>query len=151
MKNELAYCLLSLLTLVFAAAGETLLPKYLGVGFPLLLSAAAVTAGRDPAPRAVVFSAAAGAFEDAISSLPAVTSVVYFIIMAMMMRRFSLSRWSVIPFYVFYQAWLAAWVHCLDGGLCNRMVLSVPVAALTLLAVWPVMAWSHGKAVPDEA
>ena len=93
---------------------------------------------------------AAGAVEDAISSLPAMTSVSYFLVAA------SLSRWSGFPrctaafAFLGYQAWLWAWIGTLHGGIFARMFLSLPVGALTAVVTAAVLAWAGRKAAIDE-
>ena len=150
MGNDIAQLTLSLLVLIFGAGLEELLPKFFGVGFPVLLCAAMYFACRRSASRMVLFAIAAGAVEDAISSLPAMTSVSYFLIAA------SLARWSGFPrsmaaFAFFgYQAWLWAWVGSLQGGIFGRMLLSLPVGAFTAVATGLVLAWARRKAAIDE-
>ena len=86
MLNKRIQLVIAVLALVFAAAGEELLPPCLGVGFPLLLAAAVAMARRRPSVTAVFFAVAAGAFEDALSSLPPLTSVGFFLFAAIAAR-----------------------------------------------------------------
>jgi hypothetical protein len=107
-------------------------------------------ASRRPAPQAVVFAIAAGAVEDAISSLPAMTSVSYFLVAA------SLARWSGLPrcmagfAFCGYQAWLCAWAGALQGGIFGRMLVSLPVGFATAVVTGIALAWAGGKAAVDE-
>ena len=150
MANDLSQLALSVLVLIFGAAVEELAPKFFGVGFPALLCSAMYFAPRRSAPRAVLFAIAAGAVEDAVSSLPAMTSVSYFLIVAL------LSRWSGLPrgmaafAFCGYQAWLCAWVGGLQGGLFWRMLFSLPAGAVAAVAVAAVLAWAERKAAIDE-
>lgn len=150
MANEIAQLTLSLLVLVLGAGIEELAPKFLGVGFPVLLCAVIFFASRRSVSRAVVFAIAAGAVEDAISGLPAMTSVSFFLIVAL------LARWSGFPRFMAgfafcgYQMWLWAWVGGLHGGVFARMLVSLPVGAATAAAAGAVLAWAAGKAAVDE-
>ena len=76
---------------MFGAGAEVLLPKVLGVGFPVLMTAVQFFAVRRPAVSVAMFAIAAGAMEDALSALPPVTSVSYFLGLA------ALVRWSGMP------------------------------------------------------
>jgi hypothetical protein len=148
--NDLSQFILSILTLVIGAGMEELLPKYFGVGAPILLCAVMVFASRRSASRAALFAIAAGAVEDSISSLPAMTSVSYFLIVA------SLAHWSKLPrcmaIFAFsgYQAWLYAWVGGLQGGVFGRMLFSLPVGLITVVAADWVLLWAERKAAIDE-
>ena len=150
MGNDLAQLTLSVLVLVLGAGLEELLPKFFGVGFPVLLCAVMVFASRRPASRAVLFAIAAGAVEDSISSLPAMTSVSYFVIVA------SLARWSGLPrgmaafAFCGYQAWLCAWAGGMHGGIFARMLVTLPVGLLMAVATDAVLTWAERKAAIDE-
>lgn len=150
MGNDIAQLTLSILVLVVGAGLEELLPKFFGVGFPVLLCACVYFSSRRSTTRAALFAIAAGAVEDAISSLPAMTSVSYFLVAA------SLSRWSGFPrctaafAFLGYQAWLWAWIGTLHGGIFARMFLSLPVGALTAVVTAAVLAWAGRKAAIDE-
>ena len=150
MKSDIVQLSVALMVLIAAAAAETLLPKFSGVGFPLLLAAATVFGGRWTFLRAELFGVAAGAFEDAICSLPMAMSAVYFFAAAAAMRKFSLSPWSIIPFYVVYQLWIIIWVPLSLGGFCNRLLLAVPTAAAAMLLTLPVLHYLSRKAALDE-
>ena len=150
MANELAQLILSVLVLVFGAGVEELAPKFLGVGFPVLLCAVMFFASRRPMAASALFAIAAGAVEDAISGLPAMTSVSFFLIIA------SLARWSGFPrsmaVFAFcgYQAWLWAWVGGLHGGVFARMLMSLPIGVVTAVATGAVLLWAERKAAVDE-
>ena len=59
MANELAQLILSVLVLVFGAGVEELAPKFLGVGFPVLLCAVMFFASRRPMASSALFAIAA--------------------------------------------------------------------------------------------
>jgi hypothetical protein len=148
--NELAQLTLSVLVLVIGTGLEELLPKCFGVGVPILLCTVMVFASRRSASRAALFAIAAGAMEDAVSSLPAMTSISYFLIVA------SLARWSGLPrcmaMFAFcgYQAWLGVWVGNLHGGMLGRMLFSLPVGLVTVVATDLILSWAERKAAVDE-
>lgn len=150
MANEIAQLTLSLLVLVFGAGIEELAPKFLGVGFPVLLCAVMFFASRRPVSRAVVFAIAAGAVEDALSGLPAMTSVSFFLIVALLARWSGFPRFMAVFAFCGYQMWLWAWVGGLHGGVFARMLVSLPVGAVTAVAVGAVLVWATGKAAVDE-
>lgn len=138
------------MTLVFGAAAEELLPKALGVGFPVLLAALPVMATRPPAALPVLFALAAGAMEDSISSLPFMTSSSFFLLAVV------LARWTHLPAVVAavafpaYQVWLCIWVAGLQGGVPGRLLFSVPLGIIAYGVVSTVLAVAERKAAVDE-
>ena len=151
MRNSLLQFLFWLLVLIVGAGLEDLLPKVLGVGFPILLVAAQV-AGREELPTAatVVVALAAGALEDALSSLPMMASASYFLLVVAFVRGFGFSRAATALTYPGYQLWLSLWMSGLGGGIFGRLLLSVPVGLLTAYAVGATIAWLGGKAAIYE-
>lgn len=151
VKSEIVQFVFCLLVIVLGGAAEELLPKYLGVGFPILLAAVVSLAARRSIPFLVLFSVAAGAFEDALSGLPMVTSASFFLACA------ALSRIPVIPrevfflAYPFYQLWLNLWDSGLNGGIFGRMLIALPVGILTMVAMRFVLQWAERKAAVNEA
>ena len=83
MKTEVVQFVFAALVLVFGGAAEELLPKVLGVGFPVLLSATLLVSARASAPAALLFALAAGALEDALCGLPAATGIGFFTLAAL--------------------------------------------------------------------
>lgn len=150
MRNKIVRLLFSLAVLVFAAAFEEMLPKALGVGFPLLLSAVQFHAVRRSLPAVAAFSAAAGAAEDAISSLPLFTSVSYFLAVALAARRLDIPRAAILFSYPLYQIWLSVWVNDLYGSVFSRMIVSVPMGIVVMFAGWAVLSWMERKAAACE-
>lgn len=151
MRNSLIQLLFWLLVLVIGAGLEELLPKFLGVGVPILL-VATQAAGREelPAAAAVAVALAAGAFEDALSSLPMLASASYFLLVVIAVRSFGFSRAAAALTYPGYQLWLSLWMSGLGGGVFGRLLLSVPVGLLTAYAAGGLIDWLGGKAAIYE-
>ena len=150
MRNKIVRLLFSLAVLVFAAAFEEMLPKVLGVGFPLLLCAVQFHAVRRSLPAMVAFASAAGAAEDAISSLPLFTSVSYFLAVALVARRMDIPRAAILLSYPIYQIWLSIWVNCLCGSVFTRVLVSIPLGIVVMFAGWAALSWMERKAAACE-
>ena len=139
------------MVLVLGAGAEELLPKLLGVGFPILLTAAQVAAaGRGSLPARMAFVAAAGAMEDAICSLPPMTSISYFLIVGAFVRWTGLTRGSTLLTYPCYQVWLWVWASGLGGEVCARLLVALPIGLFTAYAVNMLIVRIKGKAAADE-
>jgi len=136
--------------LVFGAGLEELLPKFLGVGFPVLLATVQMLAAGGGLPMVLVLSVVAGALEDAVSSLPALASVSYFILVALSVRRLGFPRVSILLTYPCYQLWLALWVSGTGVGIFSRLLLSFPLGILTACIVGTGIAWMGRKGAVDE-
>ena len=132
MTNEVVVLVSSVLVLVFGAGAEVLLPKVLGVGFPVLMTAVQFFAVRRPAVSAAMFAIAAGAMEDALSALPPVTSVSYFLGLAALVRWSGMPRAATLLTYPAYQMWIYVWTDRAGGGVFSRVLLALPVYALTV-------------------
>lgn len=151
VKNDSLRFVLALLTLVVGAAAEELLPKFLGLGFPVLLSAVPVLASRRPLALSVIYALAAGGVEDSLSALPFLTSASVFLVLS------ALARWTRLPHlvavfaYPAYQVWLCLWCSGLQGGFFGRFLLAFPLGALTSVAVTAALLWCERKAAVDEA
>lgn len=150
MLNKRIQLAIAVLALVFAAAGEELLPPCLGVGLPLLLAAAVAMARRRPAVTAVFFAVAAGAFEDALSSLPPLTSVGFFLFAAIAARSSLTPAPALFAAYPLYQLWLSVWIAESGGGVFWRTLAALPVGAAALVAVAALLFWVDGKAGVNE-
>ena len=140
----------SLLVLVFGAGAETLLPKLLGVGFPVLMTAVQFTAARRPAVAAALFAVAAGAMEDALSTLPPATSVSYFLALASLVRWSGMPRAATLFTYPVYQVWVSVWTSGFGGGVFGRVLAAIPVGLATALVVGAVLGLMERKAAIDE-
>jgi len=137
--------------LVIGAGLEEILPKGLGVGFPILLTAVqALAAGGGSRAMVLILAVVAGAFEDAVSSLPLLASVSYFVLVVVLVRNVGLPRFSAMLTYPCYQLWLVLWTSGSDGGIFSRLLLSFPIGGLTACTVGTVIAWANGKGAIDE-
>lgn len=151
MKNNSIRFVLALLTLVIGASAEELLPKFLGVGFPVLLAAVPFFSLKRPAMLPVLYALAAGATEDALSGLPLLTSASLFLVLT------ALSRWTHLPSlvavfsYPVYQVWLCLWCSDLQGSIFTRCLLAIPVGAFAFAVVTAILLTVERRAGADEA
>ena len=150
MANSVIVLVLSVLALVLGAGAETLLPKFLGVGFPVLMAAVQFFSARRPAVSVVLFALAAGAMEDALSSLPAATSASYFLALAVFVRWSGMPRAAALFAYPLYRVWLFIWKGSPGGGVFGHVLLALPVGIVTALAVEMLLCWAERKAAVDE-
>ena len=140
----------SLVVLCFGAGAEELMPKILGVGFPVLLASVQVMAVRGPLPVAMLFAVCAGGFEDALSSLPPMTSVSFFLLAMALVRRVDMPCAAALLTYPAYQVWLSAWTGGLGGGVFGRILVSVPVGVVTAFAVGWAICMAERRTAIDE-
>jgi len=150
VKDNLRQFAFGFLLLVLGAGLEELLPKFIGVGFPVLLSVVQALATGGSLPMVVVLAVVAGALEDALSSLPFLASVSYFILVALSVRRVGLFRLSAVLTYPCYQLWLALWTTGTDVGIFSRLLLSLPIGGFTAAVVGTGIAWLGRKGAVDE-
>ena len=151
MKNNLLQLAFGLVVLVLGGGLEEFLPKVLGVGFPVLLTATQFWALRAKSSlQAVLFALLAGAFEDALSSLPPMTSVSFFPMSALFVRQVGFPRAVTALTYSAYQLWLLIWTSVPGGEIFNRLLLSVPVGMLTAWAVGAALTWIRTEGAIDE-
>ena len=151
MKKDIVQLVIAFFTLVFGGAAEALAPKTLGVGLPVLLSAAVYFARRRTPLVGMLFAVAAGAAEDALSGLPYALSVSYFAAVAGLMRGFKLPVGFAVPAYCLYQVWLWIWLgQSLVGGVFLRMLMALPVGVAVLAATHAALYWIDRKAAVDE-
>lgn len=150
MANDVVTFVFAVVALVFGAGAETLLPKFLGVGFPVLLTMVQFMAARRTAVVAVIFALAAGAMEDALSALPAATSASFFLLLASLVRWSGMPRAATVLTYPAYQMWIYVWTDRAGGGVFSRVLLALPVGFATALAVGAVMVWAEREAAVDE-
>jgi len=136
--------------LVLGAGLEELLPKFLGVGFPILLTGVQALAVGGGLPMAVILAIVAGALEDALSSLPFLASVGYFVLVAVAVRRLGFPRLSAVLTYPCWQLWIALWTGGADSGIFGRLLLSLPVGGLTACVIGTGVAWLRRKGAVDE-
>ena len=150
MKNEVVQLVIALGVLVFGGAAEELLPKFPGVGFPILLMACVFMATRRGVWQMFMFAAAAGAAEDSLSSLPWATSISFFCMVAAFVRTTD-SEWSVYAFaYPLYQLWIRMWSENLAGGIFSRFLLAIPMGLVTAACVKYILEYLDRKGAVDE-
>ena len=150
MINDAVRFALAALVLVFGAAAEDLLPKVLGVGFPVLLASVPFLAGRWGRLEGMAFAMAAGAMEEALSSLPPMAGVSFFLALALLVRHVDLVWTPAMLFYPVYQIWLAVWLVGIGGEVFGRILVSIPIGAVTALAVGLAVNGLCRKAAVDE-
>lgn len=150
MLGRVVQFVLAVLVLVSGAALEDLLPRVLGVGIPVLLMSALFLAVRQAGSSALAFAVVAGAVEDALSSLPPMTSASYFLAVAFLVRRFGAVGFVPALAYAGYQVWLSVWVVSIGGDVFKRIVLACPVGLVSAFAVGWALAWLYRKAAADE-
>lgn len=151
MKNNFLQLAFGGIVLILGAGLEELLPKFFGVGFPFLLSAVPFLASRrSPVAIGLALVVSAGAFEDALSGLPLMTSVSYFLILAVFCRRLDLPWTGVLLAYPCYQLWLVIWSGLPQGELFIRFLLSLPVGAVTALLTGVIIVRIREGAALDE-
>lgn len=149
MASDFVQFALAVIALVAGAALEELAPKTLGVGFPFLLMASQFFAARRGALAMAAFAIAAGAAEDSVSMLPAMTSVSYFLALAVLTRFAGHPREIALLGYPGYQLWLHLWVSDIKGGIFSRLLVSLPTGFATAFAVWAALSWMERKAAAD--
>ena len=150
MIDRVVQFVLAVLVLVSGAALEDLLPRVFGVGVPVLLMSALFLAVRQSGPSALAFAVVAGAVEDALSSLPPMTSASYFLTLAFLVRRFGCAGFVPPLAYAGYQVWLAVWVVSIGGDVFKRILLACPVGLASAFAVGWALSWLYRKAAADE-
>ena len=150
MISDFVQIALSAIVLVLGASAEELLPKFFGVGFPVLLASVPFMALRRSKPEALAFAAAAGALEEALSGLPPLAGVSFFLSLAILARFSGLSGTLAALAFPVYQVWLSVWLVGIGGGVFGRVLLAFPVGFLTMLAVGAAVNWLCRKAAVDE-
>ena len=150
MRNELVQMAIALGALVFGGAAEELLPKFRGVGFPVLLMASIFIASRRGPRQMFMFAAAAGAFEDALSSLPYAASMTFFCMAAVFVKTMEAERSAYVFAYPLYELWLRVWSADLAGGVFGRFLVSIPVGLATALAVSAALRSIDRRGAVDE-
>ena len=141
--NRLQNVLFVFLALVLGAGAEELLPRLCGVGVPVLLSLALALAPRLGLAQSCIFAAAVGAAEDAVSALPPLTSVSFFLLAAAAARRAGVTRPVSLLAYPCYQLWLSVWTPGLN--VFSRCLAAVPTGFLTVLALSLFLSWAAGE------
>jgi hypothetical protein len=149
--NNVLQLVFSLLVLCVGGAAEELLPKFFCVGFPVLLSAVIAISSKQALVGAVLFAIAAGGVEDSLSSLPLMTSVSYFVIVALVVRRIELSYVAFLVSYPAYQVWIAAWTGSLGASVFLRFLIAIPIGVATVaLTSWLVGIAERRAAIGEQ-
>lgn len=149
MKDRLAHLAFPVLVLLLGGSLEELLPKFLGVGFPLLLSASLVWVFRRDLTSAVLFAVAAGGMEDALSALPPATSVSFFLAAAFLVRLAGRPVLAMVFAFPLYQLWLCAW-RSSGGAVFGRFLVALTLGVVTVTVVEWVLDVFGRRAGIDE-
>lgn len=123
------------MALVLGGALEEMLPRACGVGFPILLAIAETAAPRRSVFAAVSFAIAAGAFEDALSGLPALTSATYFVVAVLLVRWARYGCYMTAVTFPVCQMWTWLWVSSLGGSVFVRVLAAIPLGLVASFAV----------------
>lgn len=150
MKDEFVQFVFILIALVVSAAAEEILPAFAGVGIPLLMALVMVTAPRMGVLPGVITAVGAGAFEDALASLPPMTSVCFFVIVALLSRREYFPRMFLIAAFPLFEIWSGLCVFGPMGDLFVRVLVSLPLGAAALAVQGVALDWAGRRAGIDE-
>lgn len=142
---------LALLALVVGCAAEELLPKFAGVGFPILMCTTVFIATRRRISLSVCFAIAAGAAEDSLCGLPPVTSISFFLAVSALARWGEFPHGALVMAYPVYQCWLRLWAGPVCDGVFYRMLVAVPMGLVTAFATWAVLTFVERRAAIDES
>lgn len=150
VKGEVARFVFVLFAIVTSAAAEELLPSFLGSGVPLLLALVLVLSPRLDVLSGVISAAGAGAFEDALASLPPMTSVSFFVVAALLSRVGYFPRAFLVLVFPAFGLW--AWMCAVGpiGDVFVGVLASLPLGAAAVAVLHLVLAWAGGKAGLDE-
>lgn len=143
MKSDIVKFLFLLTVLVFACAAEMCLPEFGGVGFPVLLTVTILASRGSGKISWILTAVAAGAFEDAVSSLPFASSISFFLLTAFGVRVAGAPVAVTVLAYPFFQLW--AGVLSPGGNSFGRFAVAFPMAALTLAVVTPLFGFFRRK------
>jgi len=147
VKGNLVQFAFIVVAIVLGGALEDMLPSIGSLGVPMLLALAVFFAVETRTPIWIMAAVAAGAFEEAICSLPPGSAIVFFAAIAVAIRFFREPVVWIAIAYPSYQVWLAL---VADGmGAPGRILLSVPVGAAFLAVALVVLPWLWRKAGVD--
>ena len=149
MKNKISRFVLSALVLVLGAALEDMLPHFLSVGFPILMTAVVILSLRASFPAVVLFALCAAAFEDSLSMLPILTSAGFFLGMAALARFTRLGVAVLLVSCPIYQLWLTFWVPSIDVPVILRMFAALPMGIVTAFVVARVLMFVESRVVAE--
>lgn len=150
MKSEFVQFVFVLIAIVVSAAAEELLPSFAGVGLPLLLAlVVAASFGMKVLP-SVMTAAGAGAFEDALSSLPPMTSVCFFVIAALVSRQSRYPRPIMLLLFPLHELWAGLCSVGPLGESFGRVLVALPLGAVATVVQRFALAWAERRAGIDE-
>ena len=98
----------------------------------------------------VMSAVAAGAFEDALSSLPPMSSICFFTIAALVSRKAYFPRPFLLAVFPAYAVWTSMCKAGPIGDALVSLMLSLPLGAVAFVIVLLVLTWAGGKAGFDE-
>jgi len=150
VRSDILQFVFCLIALVVGGAAEELLPKFCGVGVPVLMALSACVAVRTTVPTLLFFSLAAGAFEDALSSLPLMMSPCFFLAVAVLAYKTRHAKTVLVMSYLAYQAWIKFLVPWLADSLGTRLLAAFLIAPVAGLVVDFLLAWTERKAAFGE-
>ena len=147
MKGSVVQFAFIVLALAVGGALEDMLPSIGSLGLPILLSLAVFFAVETRTPIWIMAAVAAGAFEEAVCSLPPGSAMVFFAAIAVAIRFFREPVVWIAVAYPSYQVWLALVADV--AGAPGRILLSVPVGAIFLSLAFVVRPRLWRKAGAD--
>lgn len=150
VSNKRIQLIIAIMTVVVATALEELVPPFFFVGMPFLLASVMIVAPKRSAIAVVFFAVAAGSCEDAVSSLPPLTSVGFFLAAAFAVRNVPTPKVLSYIAYPLYQLYLAVWIADLNGGVFVRTFSAFFAGALAVALTTPALSWLDRKAGVDE-
>ena len=150
MKYAAVHFAIALTSLSVCGAIEELAPKWGGTGFPALLASAAYFAAKRRTAPALLYALAAGAAEDALSSLPFATGASFFAAAALCVRASRVNPILWFPLWVVFQGWLWIWLGGAAGNIFTRMLAAIPLSLAAFAATAFALARLDRKAGADE-
>ena len=132
MKDEFVQFVFVVIAIVVSAAAEELLPSFFGMGLPLLLALVIAVAPRLNVLPVVMTSVGAGAFEDALSALPPMTAVCFFVIAALLARRDGFPRVFLVALFPVFELWSGMCILGPMGDVFARALVSIPLGGAAL-------------------
>lgn len=150
MKSEVVQFVFIVIAIVVSAAAEELLPSSFGVGVPLLQAMVMVMATRMKVLPGVMTAVGAGFFEDALSSLPPMTSVCFFVIAALLSRKRYFPSPFLLLLFPLFEFWTGLCILGRREDLFVRLLAAVPLGGAALWIQGMALGWSCRKAGLDE-
>jgi len=139
VKAEFVRFLLPLTVLLLGGVLEEALPKVLSVGFPVLMTAALVLGVVRTRTEAVLLAVFAGVLEDSLCALPLAMTASFLVVVTLCAWALPVARLAPVVAYPVYQLWLVVWTSLPAGELWGRLLVSVPISALTVAVLRPLL------------